>query len=127
MGPVYRIANRHDQRPDKRTVKYLATCRDPRVQRMVLQCASDSVYKSICNAFFNIAENPDIKLPIGQKKNLKRFQPLIKKIIEPKISLLRKRRLIQKGGGFFLGAILPTVISAALSFLGSAFFNKGGA
>lgn len=124
MGPLYRIGNRREIQPDRRTVKFLAVCKDPRVQRMVLQSASDSVYKSICNAFFNVAENPDVHLSNQQRKKFKRFRPLIEKIIQPKLKLSSKRRAIQRGGGIFLAAVLPAVISTALSFLGSAFLNK---
>lgn len=124
MGPLYRIGTRQDVQPDRRTVKFLAVCKDPRVQRMVLQSASDSVYKSICNAFFNVAENPDVHLSIQQRRKFKRFRPLIQKIIEPKLKLKRKRKIIQRGGGIFLAAVLPAVISTALSCFGSAFLNK---
>ena len=91
---------------------------------MILKSASDSVYKSICNAFLNIAENSDINLPTNQKKYFKRYNRIIKQLIAPNTRLSKKRNLIQKGGGFFLGALLPVVLSTALSFLGSTFLNK---
>lgn len=124
MGPLYRIGNRREVQPDRRTIKFLAVCKDPRVQRMILQSASDSVYKSICNAFFNVAENPDVHLSNQQRRKFTKFRPLIEKLIQPKLKLARKRKIIQRGGGIFLAAILPAVISTALSFLGSAFLNK---
>lgn len=123
MGPLYRIGNRGDLLPHRRTVKFLAICKDPRVQRMVLQSASDSVYKSICNAFFNVAENPDVHLSNQQRRKFKRFRPLIEKIIQPKLKFNRKRKIIQRGG-IFLATVLPAVISTALSVFGSAFLNK---
>ena len=90
---------------------------------MILKSASDSVYKSICNAFFNLAQNPDINLPLNQRKNLKRYNKSIKQIIDPQVKIFKKRRIIQRGGGFFLAALLPTVLSTALSFLGSSFIK----
>ena len=126
MGPTYKISR---QKPSslnstKRTVKYLAVCQDPRVLRIVLRSADDSVYKSICNAFFNIAENPDITLSKDQRKLLKKHNPVIRTIITPQIPIKRKRQVIQRGGGAFLAAVIPAVLSAAISLLGSAFMKK---
>ena len=61
----------------KRTVKFLATCHDPRIQRAVLQGASDSVYKSICNAFFIIAEN---QFNIGDKIQIGKLEGEVNKM-----------------------------------------------
>ena len=91
---------------------------------MILRSASDSVYKSICNAFFNLAENPDINLATKQRRILHRHNGLILKIVSPLVKIQRKKRLIQRGNGIFLAALLPAVLSTALSFLGSAFINK---
>lgn len=124
MLPTYQPARRKEHSNLKRTIKFMAQCKDPTVQRMLLQSANDSVYKAICNAFLNVAQNSDIKLPPAQQRKLKRFNPLIQKIISSSVHLKRKRRLIQRGGGLFLAAILPAVLTTALSFLGSAFFNK---
>lgn len=125
MSPLYRIARRKDQRnqQDGRTVKYLAVCKDPRIQRMILQSASDSVYKSICNAFYNVAENPGINLSERQRRNFQKHRRLIEKLIQTKQKIARKRQLVQHGGGIFLAAVLPAVISTALSFLGTSFFS----
>ena len=126
MGPVYKIAGRRGFSPNvtKRTIKFIGVCNDPRVQRELLRSAPDPVYKSICNAFFNVAENPDINLSPKQRKVLSRYQPVIRKILAPKVRRKVKRKIIQRGGGLFLAALLPAVISTALSFLGSAFIKK---
>lgn len=124
MAPAYKVGRKKDTRAaTKRTVKYLATCTDPRVQRAILQGASDSVYKSICNAFFNVAENPDINLTTVQRKRFQKYNPVIRKLIAPQVPLNKKRKIIQRGGGPFLIALLPSVISTALSLIGSAFIK----
>ena len=109
----------------KRTIKYLAEVGDPRIQRIVLNASRDSVYKSICNAFFNMAQNSDIKLSPKQRKLLKPFQARIGKLISPSLRIRQKRRIIQSGGGIFLGTVLPLVLSSALSLLGSSFITRG--
>ena len=124
MGPVYKIAHGTAINPTKRTIKYLGVCNDARLQLEILKRAPDPVYKSICNAFFNVAENPDINLSPKQRRVLIHHQPIIRKILAPKVKLRAKRRIIQRGGGFFLATLLPAVISTALSFLGSTFIKK---
>ena len=126
MGPLYRPALKKDyvNQATKRTVKYLAVCHNSRIQREVLRAAPDGVYKSICNALFNIAENPDINIPKQHRTNLRKHQTLIKKLIAPKLPLPHKRKIIQRGGGVFLAALLPVVLSTALSYLGSAFIKS---
>ena len=108
---------------NKRTIKFLSSCANPRVQRVVLNSASDSVYKSICNAFFNLAENPEIQVPIKHRRLLKKHNSKIRRLISSKIPIRKKRIIIQRGGGIFLATILPLVLSSALSFLGSRFLT----
>jgi hypothetical protein len=122
----YNIGNKKNKgyQNTKRTIKFLSSCGNTRVQRAVLNSADDSVYKSICNAFFNLAENPDIRISEQRKRQLKPHHFRIRKLISAKIPIRRKRILIQKGGGIFLGTILPIVLTTALSYLGSKLFPK---
>ena len=129
-SPMYRISSRGKGKyrtsnaSPKRTIKYLAEVGDPRIQRIVLNSSKDSVYKSICNAFFNLAQNSDIKLSTRQKRLLKPFQVRIKKLISPSVGIRQKKAVIQSGGGIFLGTILPLVLSTALSLLGTSFISR---
>ena len=132
MAPAFRITRQKKQgggplsaKSTKRTLKFLALTNNAQVQRIVLSAAHDSGYKSICNAFFNIAENPDIgKLSAKQQRLLKKHHPLIRRLLSPALSLERKRRIIQRGGGVFLASVLPMILSSAISFLGSAFLPR---
>ena len=108
----------------KRVVKFLGICQDPRLQLRILQQAPDSVYKSICNAFYNIAQNPDFQLPIKHRHRFSKYNRIITNIISPQVSIKKKRKIIQRGGFPFLGVILPAVISTALSFIGSKFIKS---
>lgn len=122
MGPAYKVRRPFAQ--TKTILKYLTIQKDPRLQRTVLQKAPDSVYKSICNAFKNIAENSEVILPKGQKHRLRKHKKLISRIISPNLSIASKRKVIQKGGNPFLVALLPAVISSAITLFGSAFMKK---
>ena len=122
MGVSYKL-----KRPATQTkviLKYLALRKDSKLQRIILQKAPDGVYKSICNAFKNIAENPDIPLSKFQKNKYRKHKKLISCLISPQVKLPQKKRLIQKGGGLFLAALIPAAISTALSLFGTSFFNK---
>ena len=125
MGPLYRPASHkdYDHNSTKRTVKYLAICHNPRIQREVLRSAPYGVYKSICNAAFNVAENPDIIIPNKQRRFFRSHHRIIKKLIDPKCPIQSKKNTIQRGGGLFLATVLPFLISTALSYLGSAFIK----
>ena len=123
MGPMFKIA-RPNKLQTKRIVKFIGQCYDPRLQRYLLRTSPDSVYKSICNAFYNVAQNPDIKLPKIHRQKFSKYHKFIAKLIKPSVSIKKKRSANQKGGGFFLAALLPAVISTALSFLGSSFIKK---
>ena len=83
MGPSYKIRRPFAQ--TKTILKYLSIQKDPRLQRNVLLRAPDSVYKSICNAFKNIAENSEVSLPKSHKHRLRKHAKLISKIISPKL------------------------------------------
>ena len=122
MAPVFIPASqRKTYLKQKRTLKYISVCHDPRIQRLILKKAPDSVHKGICNAVLNIAQNSDIQLPISIRKSLKRKRKFISNLVSPKVPIKRKRLLIQQGGGAFLGFLLPAILSTAFSLIGSKF------
>jgi len=123
---MYKIDGRNSVKGSsstKRVVKFLGICQDPRLQLRILQHAPDSVYKSICNAFYNVAQNPDLQVPPKCRRRYSKYNGIITNIISPKVSIKKKRKIIQKGGFPFL-ALLPAVLSTALSFLGSTFIKS---
>jgi hypothetical protein len=84
---------------DKRTIKYLATCTDPRAYSAVTRGAPDSAIRAISNAALNI-EQGDIHLSPKQKALFRSHRKVIQN---------------QKGGFFFI----PALIGAALGAVGS--------
>jgi hypothetical protein len=101
---------------DKRTIKYLATCTDPRAYTAVTRAAPDSTIRAISNAALNI-EQGDIHLSPKQKALFRTHRKDIATLTSPHTSLVRKRKVIQnqKGGFFFI----PALIGAALGAVGS--------
>jgi hypothetical protein len=101
---------------NKRTIKYLATCTDPRAYIAVTRAAPVGVIADICNAALNV-EQGDVYLTPKQKALFRAHREEIAKLTSPQISLARKRKLVQsqKGGFFFI----PALLGAALGAIGS--------
>ena len=70
----------------------------------------------ICECCKNIL-NGNIKLTSRQLKDIRRRKHILRELIVKRISLAKKRKLIQRGG--FLGAILGPIVSVL-----STLFNK---
>jgi hypothetical protein len=101
---------------NKRTIKYLATCTNPRAYTAVTRAAPAGVIADICNAALNV-EQGDVHLTPNQKALFRTHRDQIATLTSPRVSLARKRKLIesQKGGFFFI----PALIGAALGAIGS--------
>jgi hypothetical protein len=102
----------------KRTVKYLATCTNPRAVRECLRAAPDSVVKCICNAAYNV-ERGDVVLTPKQKALFGKHRKIIAKLTSHTGSLQAKRKVLQSQKG---GFIIPALIGAAISALGNLLF-----
>ena len=108
---------------NKHTIKYLATCTDPRAYSAVTRAAPVSAIQSICNAAFN-AEQGDVNLTPKQKALFRAHRKEIATLTSKRVSLARKRKVIQsqKGGFFFIPALLGAAIGAIGSkIVGSLF------
>ena len=102
----------------KRTIKYLATCNNPRAVRECLRAAPDSVVKCICNAAYNV-ERGDVVLTPKQKALFGKHRKLIAKLTSHTGSIQAKRKVLQSQKG---GFIIPALIGAAISALGNLLF-----
>ncbi len=110
--------------PVKHTLKFLSFCQDPQIQREVLSRAPPEVIKALCNAALNV-QRGEVTLSAEQKRILGRHRLLISKLVELKLPLERKRKLlVQRGGGPILAAIIPILLSSVFSSLGSLIFKR---
>lgn len=99
----------------------MAQCTDPRVAKLILAKAPDSIVKGISNAALN-ALRGDVHLSKAQKRRLAANRRLINLLVDKEVPLSRKRRgLVQSGGTLQL---IPILLSAVLSSLGSTLFNR---
>lgn len=109
----------------KHTLKYLAICKDPRAYCAVTRAAPDSTIQSICNAALNV-EQGDIQLTPKEKALFRKHRVAIGTLTNPRVSLARKRKVIQsqKGGFFWLPALLGTALGSIGSSLIGNIFGK---
>lgn len=101
----------------KRVVKYLAVCRDPQIQRLVLQRSPDEVIKSISNACLN-AQQGDVHLSAAMKRKLRPHRKLISMMSSRTVPIVKKRRMLTTQRGGFV-PVLRTLLSSVLGELGS--------
>jgi hypothetical protein len=112
-----------DQTTGKRTIKYLAVCKNPSAFREVIRFAPDSVIKSICNASLNALKG-EVVLSEAQRKQLSKYRKSVI-YLTSKVPLPAKRNLLlsrEQRGGF---AFVPLLLSAVIGSLGSAFLSSG--
>jgi hypothetical protein len=101
---------------NKHTIKYLASCTDPRAYLAVTRAAPISAIKDICNAAINV-EQGDVHLTPKQKALFRAHRKDIATLTSPSVGLARKRKVIQsQTGGFFF---IPALLGAAIGAIGS--------
>ena len=112
------------KRNTKQTIKFLAKCHDPQLISHILRKSNKEVTKAICNAAYNVVRG-EVPLTQHQKRLFSRHRKIIAALTSKKASLHTKHKLIQSGGAFpLLAAIIPPLLSAVLSTLGTTLFAK---
>ena len=108
----------------KYTLNLLAQSHDHRHTRQLIRSADPRVIKAVCNACLNLCVG-GIKLGSAARRKFAARRRFFKRLIRPRESVEQKRQILlgQRGGVGFL-AILPAVISTALSALGPLLFNR---
>ena len=95
------------------TIKLLCGT-NPSLRKAVVEKSKDDLIRCLCDISFNILKGT---APISQqhKKRLAKHKSSLRKLIDRKLPLKKKRKIIQSGG--FLSAL----ISAAIPLLSSLF------
>ena len=110
------------KKKSKRALKFLANCRHPKVVKEILRHADNSLVKGICNAAYNVTQG-DLPLSRQKKRLFGRHRRLFLGLTSPKVSIGKKRKVIQRGGGV-VAAIVPILLSTVISALGSRLFRQ---
>ena len=106
----------------KRTIKYLASCRHPEIINKIIAKSPDNVIKSICNAALNSAQG-SVVLKRKERKILAANRALIERLIFKGEPLAAKRQVLTQTGNGIVGVVIPTILGAVLSSLGTELFN----
>ena len=99
---------------DKVRLLSLAT---PRARNQLIRCADRDLIHCISECCVNVL-NGRVPLTPKQKSKLSRHKEKLRTLVKRKVSLRKKKEIIQKGG--FLGIILPAVASVLGGLLGSS-------
>ena len=100
----------------KKTFRHpdFATKGSPGLKKVILSKASDDLVRCICDISHKVLSGTaEISRP--HKKRLAKHKNSLRKLVDRKLSLSRKKKIIQKGG--FLGALLSAAIPAITGLL----------
>ena len=90
------------------TLKRLSNAKSLKQRKLILSTAKNCVYKAICEIVHNILIG-NIPLSCYRKKQLVKHKGQLRNLTKSKLSLEKKKQIIQKGGFLttILGAVLP--------------------
>ncbi len=93
----------------KRNVKWLEAMykAKPKLNKAIIQAADKDLICCLCECAYNLIKNKD-KLSYNHLKQLKVHGKDIKTLAAKKVSVKKKRKILQKGG--FLAALLAPVV-----------------
>jgi len=104
----------------KRTVKYLSMSKDPQINRLIIRRCPDGVFKALSNAALNAARG-QVKLQSRQKKLFAKHRNWFTRMCDVRVPIKTKRMItLQSGNGLF-AAIIPILLSAIFSTIGTQF------
>ena len=107
---------------NKRYVKFLSVCKDPKCVKTLLHSAPDHVIKTICNAALN-AQRGDVRISKSHKRLFQQHRKLFASLVNKKVPIkVKKRQLIRQKGGAF--PLIPILLSTVLSSVGSLLFSN---
>jgi hypothetical protein len=101
----------------KKCYKILQVLRhaDPKLRKAILQNGGCELYKSIAECALNVLSG-NIALSPCLLRKLGKFKGPLRQVSDKRVSLAKKKRIIQKGGWIIplLSAVLPTLASLVI-------------
>lgn len=92
-------------------LKVLLISSPPVVEDLI--SSSTDIVKGVSELALNVLYNKHFVLTAQQKRNLKKYKPILKKLADSKISVLTKQRLLVKRGK----KVIPVLLRVALPYL----------
>ena len=102
-------------------IKVLAKCKNKKLRNLLIKNSDKEVICTLCEIIDNILHG-NIPLNEKTKNKLKKYKNILRKFIKKSSLNTKKKILIQKGG--FLQILIPSVISAVASIIGSLISKK---
>ena len=102
----------------KRTSRYFASWKHPDVISSIISKSPNNVIKSICDAAINAARGA-VSLKPKEKRILATNRQLIERLIHKGELAKRKLPILSQTGRSILSLVIPTVLVAVLSTLGT--------
>lgn len=84
----------------------------PNLRKSILLHCDDNIIKTINECVYNTLKE-NIPLTVSEKRKLKKFKSVLRKVLKTKGSVNKKRKVISQGGGAFLPVLLKPIVSAA--------------
>ena len=89
--------------------------------KAILKCADAGLIRCLCECVLNILKG-NVAISPSQKQKLSQHKKSLRKLIDKREGLKKKKKILQKGG--FLGALIPAIAPIITNLLGGLF---GGA
>ena len=98
----------------KKCFPKLKKLRDSSAQsrNFIIQSADRQLLKSICEIVLNVLKG-NVKLDDKQRKQLKLHRDLLRKLVDKKVNLPKKRKILLQRGGFLPSLLIPALAVAA--------------
>ena len=87
----------------------------PSFRRAIIANADRSLIQTIVDCCYNVLEK-NISIDPKSKKNLAKHKKNLRKLVDRKLSLPKKRKIIQRGG--FLSALISAILPALGGLIG---------
>lgn len=100
----------------------LGKARTRKLRETLLSLASKHQIDAVLECLDNINKR-NIPIPTGKVRQLKSHSGAVKSLLNPRVSLQKKKQILGQSGGF-LSAILPVAISALGSLFGGLVGRK---
>lgn len=86
----------------------------PKLRKTILLNCGLDLIKTIDECIFNTL-NGNIRLSDSEKKNLKKFKGVLRKVLKVKGGLNKKKKIITQSGGSFLPTLLQPIVAAGIA------------
>lgn len=84
----------------------------PRLRKAIIEAADKDLILCLCECALNVLKG-NVTLTNAQLKKLKQYKQHLRKLIEKKLALKKKKEVIQKGG--FLPALLAPLAASVIA------------